>query len=62
MTYCSVGSFPEDRTVLGEGAKDLRAGGDIETPDSESGVGDSGIHPVVVGGIRRLWVLSPGVI
>ena len=27
-------------------AEDLRAGGDIETPISESGVGDSGIHPV----------------
>ena len=26
-------------TVLGEGAEDLRAGGDIETPDLESGVG-----------------------
>ena len=24
--------------MLGEGAEDLRAGGDIETPDSESGV------------------------
>ena len=34
MTCCPVGSFPEDRTVLGEGAEDLRAGGDIETPDS----------------------------
>ena len=42
-----------------EVAEDLRAGDDIETP--ESGVGDSGIHPLVVGGIRRLWVLSPGV-
>ena len=35
----SVGSFPGDRTVLGEGTEDLRAGGDIETPGSESGVG-----------------------
>ena len=33
-TYCSGCSFPEDMTVLGEVAEDLRAGGDIETPDS----------------------------
>ena len=41
-TCSSVGSFPEGRTVLGEGTEDLRAGGDIETPASEYGTGDSG--------------------